>query len=67
LDNDPHQFIRTLSLAIHSSSASLYILYSYSANMKLSVALSMGLALLPEMASAAGGFYQSCKNTVCPC
>ncbi len=32
--------------------------------MKLSVALSVGIALLPEIASAAGGFYQSCKNTV---
>ena len=32
--------------------------------MKISVALSVGIALLPEIASAAGGFYQSCKNTV---
>jgi hypothetical protein len=33
--------------------------------MKLSVALSVGAVLMPEIASAAGGFYQSCKNTVC--
>lgn len=34
------------------------------ANMKLSIALSMGLALLPDMATAAGGFYNSCRNNV---
>jgi hypothetical protein len=31
--------------------------------MKLSAAVSMGLFLLPEMATAAGGFYNSCKST----
>lgn len=34
--------------------------------MKITVALSIGMALLPEMASAAGGFFQSCKNSVSP-
>jgi hypothetical protein len=34
--------------------------------MKLTVVLSVGMVLLPEMASAAGGFFQSCKNTVSP-
>jgi hypothetical protein len=32
--------------------------------MKLSAAVSMGLFLLPEMATAAGGFYNSCKSNV---
>jgi hypothetical protein len=32
--------------------------------MQLSVVLAMGLALLPELAAAAGGFYNSCRNNV---
>ncbi|KAG7289315.1 hypothetical protein NEMBOFW57_005682 [Staphylotrichum longicolle] len=31
--------------------------------MKITIALSIGMALLPEIASAAGGFFQSCKNS----
>ncbi len=32
--------------------------------MKLSAMLSVGVALLPEIASADGGFFQSCRNNV---
>ena len=34
------------------------------AQMKLSVMLSVGVALLPEIASADGGFFHSCRDNV---
>jgi hypothetical protein len=34
--------------------------------MQLSTFLAMGLALLPELAAAGGGFYNSCKHNVGP-
>ena len=39
-------------------------LFTTPAQMKLSAMLSMGVALLPEIVSADGGFFQSCRDNV---